>query len=709
MLSTCEFRDEFAIPVLPDKEIDKAELFDNEKPDEKSFIDSNLLSLESTEPESFEKELVSVENGSFALENLNKDACFKDDKLPLIEQKVEEPNQVLDEPLKRKIDSIDDITNEKNTSHLNKRKRAIVRKSPLELPNEAENIFEDEEVDMVLDKIQPLDEPDYISKKHRQIRKPEIGEKPSLSCTQSVLLPEQIKIKRAKALPEKATKIMKDWFEANLHNPYPTDEERKFMAEQGEINENQVKAWFANKRNRSSHTKSKLKTKIPDEQIKMVNFDQPVKKERQLVKKSDYYSKNFIEPNRCKFPSINLQTCPQYLPNMDLYNYADKNPMNSRFACKQPQVNNFGNYYSYFPKQEPKFIDLNNNYFNPYLSQSNNCEYNRYYPNMYPPLSQNENYINQNFINTSSANNFQYFEPNFSMPCTHSFPGYSDSGLNECSICVNCNQDNIQHDFLSPSTQTQRCDTPPPLVTKNSLRSGDPFGLDEVKSDKNSGSSLRNSQNPVCNYPMSNSNAQFNDFVSNNNYIKSSMLPETINNESVTSILDSLNQVQNNLCMSSGPSCFPPNEYNGSTVTINNINYTNPNGSLINSISSILTKPGSMPSSSTSSIDSSSSNNMSIGNGNESFGSMINMAFNSIINRNSPFQKYASQKCSKSGKIASTNLGEQDSRFSDPKAKEWCLKSHPKLANTLLSSKTNSQSSICLAENKSSQFHQNFG
>lgn len=65
--------------------------------------------------------------------------------------------------------------------------------------------------------------------------------------------------KKPKALPEKATKLMKDWYEANRHNPYPTDEERRIMSEQGEINENQVKAWFANKRNRSSNTKSKAK------------------------------------------------------------------------------------------------------------------------------------------------------------------------------------------------------------------------------------------------------------------------------------------------------------------------------------------------------------------------------------------------------------------------------------------------------------------
>jgi hypothetical protein len=37
--------------------------------------------------------------------------------------------------------------------------------------------------------------------------------------------------------------------------PYPNDDERRFLALTGQINENQVKAWFANKRNRSSYSK----------------------------------------------------------------------------------------------------------------------------------------------------------------------------------------------------------------------------------------------------------------------------------------------------------------------------------------------------------------------------------------------------------------------------------------------------------------------
>ena len=723
MLSTCEFRDEFSITDLQNshcaKDLDNAELFSHEKSDAKTaFIDSNLLSIE-PESDSFEKQLNKIEDDAFAISSLVQEPCFKKEKHGLIEDKDQNCEKALNECEKRKIGCIEDI-NEKNTAHLNKRKRAVVRKNSVDLGNDGENIFDDDEGDIVLEKIQPNIELDYIHKKHRQVGKTDIGSKPP----PIVLIPEQIKIKRAKALPEKATKIMKSWFEANIHNPYPTDEERKFMAEQGEISENQVKAWFANKRNRSSNTKSKLKSKTTEEQTNMVT------KDKLSVKKSDFYPKNF-EQTKCKFSPVNLQACAQYLPNMDIYNYADKHPMNSRYVCKQPQVNNFSNYYSYFPKQESKLIDINNNYFNQYLNQSNNCDYNRYYSNMYSPISQNESFMNQNFVNSPSANNYQYFEHNFGIPCQHSFTGFNDASINECNMCVNCNQDGVQGDVFSPNAQTQRCDTPPPIVTRNSVRSGEAFLFDEPKSDttcsvKNPALVMRNSQAKfqnihdsskhenfnACNFAMSGSNLQYSDFgsmQSNNNFIKSSMIPESLNNESVTTILDSLNQAQNNLCIPSVSNCCPSNEYNGSTVTINNINYTNPNGSLINSISSILTKPGSIPSSSTSSVDSTSPNSMCINNGNESFGNMFNMAFNSIINRNSPFQKYGCQKSSKSARISANSQYEHDSRFSDVKAKEWCMKSHPKLANTLLNSKANCQQNECLAESKCAQHYQNYG
>jgi hypothetical protein len=56
--------------------------------------------------------------------------------------------------------------------------------------------------------------------------------------------------RRVKPLPELAVSIMKEWYEQHSGKPYPRDEERREMAIKGQISEAQVKAWFANKRNR---------------------------------------------------------------------------------------------------------------------------------------------------------------------------------------------------------------------------------------------------------------------------------------------------------------------------------------------------------------------------------------------------------------------------------------------------------------------------
>jgi hypothetical protein len=59
------------------------------------------------------------------------------------------------------------------------------------------------------------------------------------------------------ALPEEATRIMTNWFETNLLKPYPSDDQRRQMAQLGQIHEDQVRAWFANKRNRSGISKQR--------------------------------------------------------------------------------------------------------------------------------------------------------------------------------------------------------------------------------------------------------------------------------------------------------------------------------------------------------------------------------------------------------------------------------------------------------------------
>ncbi|XP_071086475.1 pre-B-cell leukemia transcription factor 4-like [Haliotis cracherodii] len=62
---------------------------------------------------------------------------------------------------------------------------------------------------------------------------------------------------RSRQLSPRAVQIMTQWYEQHLHNPYPSDDEKVKMAEEGGISLSQVKAWFANKRNRSANTKPK--------------------------------------------------------------------------------------------------------------------------------------------------------------------------------------------------------------------------------------------------------------------------------------------------------------------------------------------------------------------------------------------------------------------------------------------------------------------
>jgi hypothetical protein len=76
------------------------------------------------------------------------------------------------------------------------------------------------------------------------------------TCTDHT--PNTYKVRKMKTLPPLATKIMNEWYELHSDKPYPTDDERRQMAIMGQINEVQVKAWFANKRNRNSNTRAKL-------------------------------------------------------------------------------------------------------------------------------------------------------------------------------------------------------------------------------------------------------------------------------------------------------------------------------------------------------------------------------------------------------------------------------------------------------------------
>lgn len=57
--------------------------------------------------------------------------------------------------------------------------------------------------------------------------------------------------RKKKRLPQKATKLLNEWFMQHLDHPYPTEEEKRVLSTRCDITVEQVSRWFANKRTRS--------------------------------------------------------------------------------------------------------------------------------------------------------------------------------------------------------------------------------------------------------------------------------------------------------------------------------------------------------------------------------------------------------------------------------------------------------------------------
>ena len=66
-----------------------------------------------------------------------------------------------------------------------------------------------------------------------------------------------VKKNKSRLLNNNAVAVMTEWYQQHQENPYPSDEEKQQMADTGNISLSQVKAWFANKRNRTLNTKPK--------------------------------------------------------------------------------------------------------------------------------------------------------------------------------------------------------------------------------------------------------------------------------------------------------------------------------------------------------------------------------------------------------------------------------------------------------------------
>lgn len=63
-------------------------------------------------------------------------------------------------------------------------------------------------------------------------------------------------IKTRSLLSKRAVKLMEEWYNRHLDHPYPDVNETDQLASTGGLSQEQVRKWFANKRNRSANTRS---------------------------------------------------------------------------------------------------------------------------------------------------------------------------------------------------------------------------------------------------------------------------------------------------------------------------------------------------------------------------------------------------------------------------------------------------------------------
>ena len=101
---------------------------------------------------------------------------------------------------------------------------------------------------------------------------------------------------------------MKEWYEFHVDNPYPTEAERKEMSIRGSISVNQVKAWFANKRNRTNNTRPKnqtLKMRMHNSCI-LKEYMENSKSGLQLVKAEQECEEENSEDFRCLLTDTDL-------------------------------------------------------------------------------------------------------------------------------------------------------------------------------------------------------------------------------------------------------------------------------------------------------------------------------------------------------------------------------------------------------------------
>jgi len=99
--------------------------------------------------------------------------------------------------------------------------------------------------------MQMTDQTNHIESSHRVINER------SSTCLPAPLVP-RLSSSRSQCyhkLPEHAVKLMREWYNANLDDPYPRSPDKKRFITEGNITAQQCRSWFANRRQRLKHVK----------------------------------------------------------------------------------------------------------------------------------------------------------------------------------------------------------------------------------------------------------------------------------------------------------------------------------------------------------------------------------------------------------------------------------------------------------------------
>jgi hypothetical protein len=100
-------------------------------------------------------------------------------------------------------------------------------------------------------------------------------------------------------LNDAAKNVLNQWYEDHVTNPYPSEEEKQLLATHCGITVNQVKSWFANKRNRSNNTKRQVPNyfieKFP-EYSPIVQMVGQKREEERMIKRRKVNEYMYIQP-----------------------------------------------------------------------------------------------------------------------------------------------------------------------------------------------------------------------------------------------------------------------------------------------------------------------------------------------------------------------------------------------------------------------------